>query len=281
MIKHSAESGCFIFDNIVDLRHTIDMTLLDALILSIVEGFTEFLPVSSTGHLIIAGELLGIPADAITKSFYISIQCAAIASVAVLYFWEFFRWEMLTKLVIAFIPTGIIGLTLYPFIKSVLLGNVLIVGWALIIGGILMILLEKRYDRRGIGSGGDTTRPISYPQAFGIGLMQAIAVIPGVSRAGATILGGMSVGVDRKQIVEFSFLLAVPTMAAATLLDIMETLPTMQLSDAPIFAVGFAGSFLTALASITWLMSYIRSHTFSSFGYYRIIAGSIVLLFIA
>lgn len=256
------------------------MTLLDALILSIVEGFTEFLPVSSTGHLMIAGELLGIPADAIAKSFYISIQCAAIASVAVLYFWAFFNWQTLTKLIVAFIPTGIIGLTLYPIIKEVLLGNVAIVGWALIIGGIVMIVFEQRYTQRLGTSGEGEDRPISYTQAFGIGLMQAIAVIPGVSRAGATIIGGMAVGVTRKQIVEFSFLLAVPTMVAATALDLMETLPALQISDAPIFAVGFAGAFMTALASITWLMRYIRSHTFTSFGYYRIVIGIITLIII-
>ncbi len=255
------------------------MNLLQALILSVVEGFTEFLPVSSTGHLLLAGKLLHIDPSAVVKSFYISIQCAAIASVGVLYWRKFFEWNTLTRLIVAFIPTAIVGVTLYPFIKEVLLESVAVVAWALIAGGVVMIVFEK-YQKPLMITDGVSASNISYPQAFGIGLMQSLAVIPGVSRAGATIIGGMAVGVDRKRIVEFSFLLAVPTMIAATALDAIKTIQTFQFADLPVFLIGFTGAFLTALASITWLLAYIRTHSFSAFGYYRIVIGVLFLLFV-
>ncbi len=257
------------------------MNLLEALMLSVVEGFTEFLPISSTAHLLIAGKLLGIDADVVAKSFYISIQCAAIASVALLYFSQFLKWETISRLIVAFIPTAVVGVTLYSIIKSVFFEEIAIIAWALIIGGIIMIVFERQYGRRSFTIEQSPPQPITYAQAFGIGLMQSIAVIPGVSRAGATIIGGMAVGVPRKQIVEFSFLLAVPTMLAATILDGVETLASFTWSDLPVFAVGFTGAFLTALASITWLLKYIRSHTFALFGYYRIAIGIITLLIIS
>jgi undecaprenyl-diphosphatase len=195
------------------------MTILESLVLGVVEGVTEFLPISSTGHLILASSLLGIPQSDFTKSFEIAIQLGAILAVILLYWRSLLEVETLKRVVVAFIPTGVIGFALYHFLKSYLLGNTVIVVSSLFIGGVIFIIFERLTATREITA----PAPLTYRQAFLVGVCQAIAIIPGVSRSGATIIGGLALGVKRTTIVEFSFLLAIPTMLAATGLDLLET----------------------------------------------------------
>lgn len=253
------------------------MTWIDALIFSIVEGITEFLPISSTGHLMLTAKLLGHEQTEFVKSFEIVIQLGAILSVLVLY-WRSFVLNMaeLKRVVCAFIPTAVIGFALYKFIKQYLLADLQVVGWALLIGGVLMIVFEKsRSKAAGISGVGQ----MPYRTALAIGLFQSLAVIPGVSRAAATIIGGMILGVERRTIVEFSFLLAVPTMAGATALDLVKSADTFSRDQLGVLAIGFAGSFIFALICIKWLLVFIKNHSFTGFGVYRIAAGALILIF--
>jgi undecaprenyl-diphosphatase len=251
------------------------MSPLDALFLGVIEGITEFLPISSTGHLILGSALLGVANSDFTKSFEIIIQLGAILAVVVLYVRSFFDLEVLKRLIVAFIPTGIIGLLLYHFIKTYLLGNEAVVLWSLLIGGAILIGFELWHKEREDAS--DDVRSITYTQAFLIGLFQSIAVIPGVSRSAATILGGLGLGIKRVAIVEFSFLLAVPTMAAATGLDVVKNISLFKSAgNFTELAIGFIVSFVVALVAIKWLLGYVRKHSFISFGVYRI---AVALLF--
>lgn len=245
------------------------MDVTHAIVLGVVEGVTEFLPISSTGHLLLAGELLHIPATNFQKSFDIIIQLGAIFSVVVLYARTLCRLETLKKLVIAFIPTGIIGLTLYHTVKTYLLGNNQVVLWALGIGGLALIAFEFWHRESDIPA--QSVEEISYAQAATIGLFQSLAIIPGVSRSAATIVGGMLLGLRRATIVEFSFLLAVPTMLAATGLDLARNASLFSIDQFEVLLIGFGISFVTALLSITFLLRFIRNHTFIPFGIYRII----------
>lgn len=249
------------------------MTPLDALILGVIEGVTEFLPISSTGHLILASDMLGLQHSDFLSSFEIAIQLGAILSVAILYFRSFLDIEILKRLVVAFVPTGIIGLALYRVVKTYLLGNEVVVLWALALGGGALILFELFHkDASEHGDDGDV-RAITYTQAALIGLFQAIAIIPGVSRSAATIVGGLSLGLNRNTIVQFSFLLAVPTMVAASGMDILKHASSFSSADIQILATGFIVSFVVALFAIQWLLSYVRKHSFTAFGWYRILAA--------
>lgn len=250
------------------------MTILDSVILGIVEGLTEFLPVSSTGHLILAGDLLGLPSTEFLKSFEIAIQLGAILAVVALYWRSFLDIEVLKRVIVAFIPTGIIGLLLYSVAKTYLLGNSQVVLWALLLGGIALIAFELLHKEKEGAS--EDVRSISYLQSFWIGVCQALAIIPGVSRSAATILGGLFLGVGRVAIVQFSFLLAVPVMFAATGLDMYKSAGSFSTDDFGLLTVGFVVSFIVALASIRFLLGYVRKHTFIPFGIYRIV---IALLF--
>jgi len=247
------------------------MDILQAALLGVIEGITEFLPISSTGHLILASELLSIPSSDFLKSFEISIQFGAILSVVALYWRLLLTIEILKKLAVGFIPTGIIGLAVYPFLKSYLLESPLIVLASLFLGGIVLIVFELLYRET------PEELPIShisYTQSFIVGLFQSIAIIPGVSRSAATILGGLMIGIPRRTIVEFSFLLAVPTMAAATGLDLVKNLPAFTPEHLDALAVGFVVSFVVALLSIKFLLHFVRNHTFIPFGIYRILAAA-------
>lgn len=241
------------------------MSLLHAIILGIVEGITEFLPVSSTAHLILASKLLALDSEFV-KSFEIIIQFGAILSVVVLYWNRFWNWDVLKKLVVAVIPTGVIGLTVYKAVKSYLLGNVTVVLLALLIGGIALILFER--FRESVDTEVDFTE-ITYRRAFLIGLFQAIAVIPGVSRSAATIVGGSLIGVSKRTIVEFTFMLAVPTMLAATGLELVKGRDALA-GNYGILAVGFVVSFITAIVAIKSFLGYIKKRSFAAFGWYRI-----------
>lgn len=257
------------------------MNILQAIILGVVEGLTEFLPISSTGHLILATDLLGIPSTEFVKSFTVLIQSGAIIAVLLLYWRTFLEHKNLAlKVLTAFIPTAVTGLLLYPIIKDFLLGSTAVVLWALFIGGVVLILLEMYFKRAKIDENKQTDISlISYKQSFIIGVFQAISVVPGTSRALATIFGGLAAGLGRKNAVEFSFLLAIPTMFAATALDLTESSLSFTTHEWMILGIGFITSFIVAYFVIKWFISYISRHTFSFFGYYRIILA-ILLYFL-
>ncbi len=251
------------------------MTILQAIILGIVEGVTEFLPISSTGHLILTGKLLGVADSNFLKSFEIAIQFGAILSVVVLYFKKIFSGaDVWKKVFTAFLPTAIVGFLLYKILKDYLLSNALLVVWSLALGGALLIAFELWYAKRAQSRGSDyRTESISHKQSFLVGIFQSLAIIPGVSRSGATIIGGLLMGINRQAIVEFSFLLAVPTMAAATGYDLFKSAGSFTFGEFHILAIGFIVSFFVAWASIKWLLHFIKNHTFIWFGVYRIVVA--------
>lgn len=254
------------------------MTFLHAILLGILEGATEFLPISSTGHLILAQHLLGIAESPFTTSFLITIQLGAIAAVVVSYWRSFLDIEVLKRLIAAFIPTALIGFALYKVIKGFLLGSEMTVVIALLIGGILLVAFEYFHTERSDGI--DSLRAITYRQALTIGLFQSVAVIPGVSRSAATIVGGLLLGLRRATIVEFSFLLAVPTMLAATGYDLLKTYDTFDASNISMLAVGAATAFVVALFAIRFLLGFVKRRTFTPFGIYRIVLALVFLLFV-
>jgi undecaprenyl-diphosphatase len=253
------------------------MNFFDSIILGIVEGITEFLPISSTGHLILTSALLKLQESDFLKTFEISIQLGAILSVVVLYARSLLKnMELIKKTIMAFVPTGILGLIFYKLIKHYLLGNQKVVISTLFIGGLFLILFELWNKKRPEGS-----TDISYRQAFLIGLCQAVSMVPGVSRSAATIIGGMLLGIERKSIVEFSFLLAIPTMGAATGLDILKSAHMFTMDQVEILAAGFIVSFIVAMLSIKFFLRYIQHHTFIAFGIYRIVlAVAFLILFL-
>jgi undecaprenyl-diphosphatase len=246
---------------------------LTALILAIIEGLTEFLPVSSTGHLILAAALLNLPQSAFVKSFELAVQSGAILAVVVLYWRFFLKIEVLKRLIVAFIPTGIVGLLIYRTFKDALLGNEQVVLWALLLGGIFLVVFELRYREK---VGVDDITKIPYKHCFLIGLIQSIAVIPGVSRSAPTIIGGLALGMKRETIVLFSFLLAVPTMVAASGYDLVNSYAEFSSTQADLLLVGFVVSFIVALPAVKLFLNYVKKNNFIPFGIYRIL---LVLVF--
>lgn len=245
------------------------MDLIQACILGIIEGITEFLPISSTGHLMLASRSMGIAQTEFVKSFEIAIQSGAILAVVILY------WKTLSKgidiwkkILTAFLPTAVIGVLLYKVIKTFFLSSSSVVLWSLFLGGVALILFEIFHGERQGSS--EELASITYPQALIIGFFQSIAIIPGVSRAAATIVGGLALGLKRKTIVEFSFLLAIPTMCAATALDLAKSAKSFRTDQFLVLGVGFIVSFLVALLAIKFLLVFIKKHTFIPFGIYRI-----------
>ena len=246
------------------------MQLLHILIFGIVEGVTEFLPISSTGHLMLTAKLLQISQTEFIKSFEIAIQLGAVLSVVFLYRDRLTKsWEIWKRLLVAFMPAALIGVLLYKTIKRSLLGNNEVVLWSLFIGGLFLIIFEFLYREK--KDAVEELSSISYLQALIIGLFQSVAMIPGVSRAAATIIGGLAVGLKRKTIVEFSFLLAVPTMLAATALDLFKSAQVFKPGQFVSLGLGFVVSFLVAIIAIKFLLAFIKRHSFISFGIYRII----------
>ena len=255
------------------------MDFFQAVILSAVEGISEFLPISSTGHLILVSGLMKIQQTEFIKSFEIFIQLGAILGVVALY------WHTLTKnteiwkrIIVAFIPTGILGFLLYKVVKTFLLGNAIITLLALFVGGILLILLElihkeKKHHKEKI-------EDINLKNAFLIGVFQSISMIPGVSRSAATIVGGLILGTKRKTAVEFSFLLAIPTMMAAAGLDLAKSSFEFTNYEYSFLAIGFLGSFIVAMVSMKFFLNFIQKHTFIPFGVYRIILAIFFYLLI-
>jgi undecaprenyl-diphosphatase len=261
------------------MSHDERMNLLAAVILGIVEGATEFLPVSSTGHLILAGSLLHIPQTDFTKSFDIAIQLGAILAVVFLYWNTLGNREIWKRLVMGFLPTAVIGLVLYKPIKTYLLGSTAVVISSLIIGGVILIVFEWSYRKRiPLVEDEAAMADITYTHCVLIGLCQSIAVIPGVSRSAATILGGLALGLQRKIVVEFSFLLAIPTMLAATALDLLQSAGSFSASEVGYLTAGFIVSFLVAIISIKLFLGMIKTYDFIPFGIYRILIGLLFLL---
>lgn len=246
------------------------MTLLQAIILGVVEGVTEFLPISSTGHLILASRLLGLSQTDFQKSFEIAIQLGAIASVIALY-WRRFLEPAVVRVLVAFLPTGLIGFALYRVVKTYLFDSEAVVLWALGLGGVALIVFELLHQER------DDAVPdvasISYSKALLIGVFQSLSIVPGVSRAGATIVGGLILGLSRSTIVEFSFLLAVPTMLAATGYDLLKNASSFVPQQFGVLAAGFVSAFFVALLSIKFLLAFVRTNTFVPFGIYRIVVA--------
>lgn len=255
------------------------MDLIQTIILSFVEGITEFLPVSSTGHLILTSELLQIPSTEFVKSFEVIIQLGAILAVVSLYAKRLLTSkELWFKILTAFVPTAILGFAFYSLIKTFLLGNVMVTLWMLFLGGIALIVWERFYQEQPHHK--EKIESLSYKQALLVGLFQSISMVPGVSRSAATIIGGLTVGLKRKASVELSFLLAIPTMAAATGLDLVKSNFSFSEGEWGIIAVGFVGAFVTALLAVKYFVRYVEHHSFVAFGIYRIILAILFLVFI-
>jgi undecaprenyl-diphosphatase len=241
------------------------MSLLHVVILSIIEGITEFLPISSTGHLILANKLLGIAPTTFTKSFDIAIQFGAILAVVTLYAKTLLtKRDLWPKLALALAPTLVVGFFLYPFIRSYLLESAAVTAWALLIGGVLLWLIEYILKKK------QSSTSLTLKSSVGIGAFQSMAVVPGVSRAGATIVGGMLLGLSRKDAVEFSFLLAVPTMAAATGLDLVRQGWAFTGQELGLLVVGLIVSWVTAIFAVRYFLKYVAKNSLIPFAIYRI-----------
>lgn len=247
------------------------MSFFDTIIFGIVEGITEFLPVSSTGHLILTAHFLRLVQTDFLKSFEITIQLGAILSVVVLY-WRtlLIDRKVLARVFIAFIPTVVLGVIFYKIVKNFLLSSEMVVLVALLLGGIVLIIFELFYQEKPDSQA--EISGISIKQALIIGACQALAMIPGVSRSLATILAGLSLGLRRKTIVQFSFLLAIPTMLGATVFDLTKSAARFTPSQFNYLALGFIVSFIVALMAVKFFVRYIEKHNFILFGAYRIIA---------
>jgi len=258
------------------------MSVWTVIILGIVEGLTEFLPVSSTGHLILAGYALNFTGEEATN-FEIVIQLGAILSVVVYFrqlLWDLLRQlprnpvsqRLALALAVAFFPAAVIGLSLHKWIEAHLFGPIT-VAWALIVGGVVILLVEHRLEKRPI----EGLNHIDFRQAWWVGIAQCFSMFPGVSRSGATIIGGLLTGMDRTTATEFSFLLAVPTMLAATGYKIVKSHEMLLQGDPLLLPLGLAVAFCTGLAVVAGFLAYVRSHTFRPFAYYRIVLGLFIL----
>jgi len=257
------------------------MTTIQSIIISIVEGLTEFLPISSTGHMIITSSIMSIEKDEFVKLFEVAIQLGAILSVVVLYwkkFFDFGKWQFYIKLIVAVIPALVLGKLLSEKIDA-LLESPTTVAISLIVGGILLLFVDKIFNKEIIKEEKD----ISYKKGFVIGIWQCIAMIPGVSRSAASIIGGMSQKLSRNLAAEFSFFLAVPTMVAATgykLLKTVQSNPEILKDKQNLILLGLGNivAFVVAMIAIKFFINYLQKHGFKIFGWYRIVAGIVVLI---
>ncbi|HWH23143.1 MAG TPA: undecaprenyl-diphosphate phosphatase [Allosphingosinicella sp.] len=263
--------------------------IITAILLGIVEGLTEFLPVSSTGHLILAAELLGYRADQ-WATFNVIIQLGAILAVIVLYwrtFWDvatglFGRdagaWRFATNVAVAFLPSAILGFILIDSIEA-LLGSAFVVAVALIVGGVVILVIEALIPPARIPAG---VANMPWKRALGVGIVQCLSMVPGVSRSGATIMGALSLGIERRTAAEFSFFLAVPTMVGATTLQVVKNHEEIAASgvDWSLIAVGFVVSFIVAIAVIKWFVGIVSRHGFAPFAWYRIVAGAVAIVWL-
>ena len=248
------------------------MSYIQAIIIAIIQGITEFLPISSTGHMIIGEKLLGIQPSEFVKVFAVCIHFGTILAVVILYWKRFFQsLQIYYKLFIAFIPAGIAGFLLDNFISEKL-GNVYVVSVSLLLGGIVLLFADKWFAKT------DENQEVTYKKSFKIGLFQIVAMIPGVSRSAATIIGGMTQKLTRKNAAEFSFLLAVPTILAATGYKMLKTYKIINHENINLLIIGNIVAFVVALAAIKTFITFIQKYGFKVFGYYRIALGVILLL---
>jgi len=257
-------------------------------LLGIVEGLTEFLPISSTAHLLIAADLLSFK-DSIGGTFEIFIQLGAILAVVAYYANDLLAQarsvattaktrHFWIAIIVAFLPAAVVGLVLRKWIKQVLFASPSVIAWALILGGIALIVIEL-LPKRAITA--QDVEEVSFGQALGIGVAQVLALVPGVSRSGASMIGGMLGGLDRRTATAFSFYLAIPTLGAATVVDLLGSLNQISGSDVGRLVVGTVVSGVVAWISIGWLLRYVAGHSFVAFGIYRIVAGALVLALVA
>jgi len=261
------------------------MNIFHSIILGIIEGITEFLPISSTAHLEITSKIIGLAQSEFVKSFEISIQLGAILAVVVLYAKLLTKYRRIWKpIIIAFIPTAIIGFLLYKIIKSYLLGNNWLIVTTLFIGGFILIYFEhwskKTNQIKPSLNPSDEIANMRISTAVYIGLAQSLAVVPGVSRSAATIIAGRFLGLSRVAIVEFSFLLAIPTMTAATYYDLLKNANSFNTNQYNLLLVGFVTAFISAIFTISFLLRYIKNHSFVAFGIYRILIAVVFALFL-
>lgn len=251
------------------------MNWIDLIVLSIVEGVTEFLPVSSTGHMIIAQSLMGMENSDFLKAFIVNIQFGAILSVIVLYWKRFFQTvNFYLKLFVAFIPAAVIGFLLGDYIDA-LLENVIVVAISLLLGGVLLLFVDKWFNRP------EEDQTVTYPKALKIGFFQCIAMIPGVSRSAATIIGGMTQKLNRKTAAEFSFFLAVPTMFAASAYKLLKSYDTITSDKITFLVAGNIIAFVVAMIAIKSFIAILTKYGFKVFGWYRIVLGAAILIFLA
>ena len=251
------------------------MSWLHALIIAIVEGITEFLPISSTGHMIITEKILGLQSDEFVNLFIVNIQLGAILSVVVLYRKRFFKsLKFYFILFVAFLPAAVFGLLLGDYI-DILLESVITVAVSLIVGGVFLLFADNLFSET------EENQTVGYKKALFIGLFQVLAMIPGVSRSAATIIGGMAQKLTRKTAAEFSFFLAVPTMLAATLYKLYKNHEALNTDNIDILLFGNIIAFIVALLSIKFFINFLTKYGFRLFGYYRIIVGAVILILLA
>lgn len=259
---------------------------LQSIILGIVEGLTEFLPVSSTGHLILTGDIIRFD-EPWADTFYIAIQAGAIVAVC----WHYRRrliaivcnlfkpgkeQRLAVNIVVGFLPAAVLGALLSSFVKSHFF-NAFTVALALVVGGLLILWIESRHGKRGIVPRVQEIDDMSACDAFAVGCMQCFALIPGTSRSGSTIIGGLILGLSRKAATEFSFFLAIPTIFGATVWDLWQSREALSVDSLPAIAVGFVVSFFSAIVVVRWLLRYVSGHDFRAFGWYRIVFGFVIL----
>ncbi len=251
------------------------MDWIQALIISIVEGITEFLPISSTGHMIITEKLLGLQSDEFVNLFIVNIQLGAILSVVVLYWKRFFKsLKFYYVLFVAFIPAAVFGLLLGDYI-DILLESVITVAVSLIFGGIFLLFADNIFKKQ------EENQEVTYKKGFIIGFFQVLAMIPGVSRSAATIVGGMAQKLTRKTAAEFSFFLAVPTMFAATLYKLYKNHEALTSDNLDILIFGNIVSFIVAMFAIKFFINFLTKHGFKLFGWYRIVVGAVILILLS
>ncbi|WP_026055197.1 undecaprenyl-diphosphate phosphatase [Anaerophaga thermohalophila] len=252
------------------------MDTIQSIILAIIEGLTEFLPISSTGHMILASYAMKIHENEFVKTFEVAIQLGAIMAIAIMYIKRFLQsFDIYIKLAIAFIPTAIVGFLAYDFIKAYLF-NPIVVSVSLVIGGVVLILIDKKIHQK---EGQVTSlEKIPIKNAFFIGLIQCLSMIPGTSRAAATIVGGVFNKLDKKQATEFSFLLAIPTMFAATGYDLIKTNIEFTSHEIQMLLIGLIFAFISAWFAVRLFLKIVERYGFKHFGYYRIILGIIFLI---
>jgi undecaprenyl-diphosphatase len=255
------------------------MHMWQAIILAIVEGLTEYLPVSSTGHMIVTSSIMGISENPFVKDYTVIVQFGAILSVVVIYWRRFLvDWSLYKKLFIAFLPAAVIGLLIKKQV-DIWLGDVQIVAYSFIVGGVLLLFVDKWFERT--ENNPTSVDDLSPKGALVIGFCQCIAMIPGVSRSAATIIGGLTQKLSRKTAAEFSFFLAVPTLTAATMLKVVKIYKDIQPSDISVLLVGNLIAFIVGILSIRAFIGYLTLRGFKIFGYYRIAMGILILILVA